>query len=99
MSDELAQAYEAWLDGQSGDQESNDRLADALSDEVKSLARQRHPSGRPPLNVRRTTTLSDCECDRGRHQTQPCQMPAAEHGIVITSPALCLGCLWVCWDE
>lgn len=34
-----------------------------------------------------------CECDRYRHATVPCKMPAADTGDVGVSPALCTGCL------
>lgn len=41
----------------------------------------------------------NCECDKYRHADTPCQMPAADHGSVISSPALCTGCLFVCFAD
>jgi hypothetical protein len=40
-----------------------------------------------------------CECDRFRHQVEPCPMPAEEHDGLIMSPALCTGCLFYCWAD
>lgn len=40
-----------------------------------------------------------CECDRYTHENTPCVREPADHGGVIASPALCIPCLFVCWND
>jgi len=43
--------------------------------------------------------VTACECDWVWHQGQPCATPAADHGAVHVSPALCMQCLHICEGE
>lgn len=39
-----------------------------------------------------------CECDRFKHEHEPCPFDAV--GVqVVSSPALCIGCLFYCWAD
>jgi hypothetical protein len=46
------------------------------------------------------TRPDHCECDKYIHEHTPCtrEYETAEGGV-ISSPALCIPCLFVCWND
>ena len=40
-----------------------------------------------------------CECDWTFHQGRDCDNPPRDTGFIVTSPALCTACLFVCRAE
>jgi hypothetical protein len=43
--------------------------------------------------------MSDCECTWKNCGHKGRAVPAHDHGDVVTSPALCMACLFVCCGE
>jgi hypothetical protein len=40
-----------------------------------------------------------CECDRFLHVESACPNEPADHGTVVSSPALCVRCMFYCWND
>lgn len=40
-----------------------------------------------------------CECDQDVHADTPCVREPDDQGTVRSSPALCIPCLFMCWND